>query len=57
MIVTIRDRIKKLAAEGKTLDQIQAAKPTAEFDSVWGGAFIRPAQLVETMYQDLAKKR
>jgi cyclase len=57
MIVTIRDRIKKLIAEGKTLDQIQAAKPTAEFDAVWGGAFIRPAQLVETVYQDLAKKR
>jgi cyclase len=57
MVVTIRDRIKKLAAAGKTLDQVQAAKPTAEFDAAWGGAFIKPAQLVETIYKEFAKKR
>jgi len=57
MIVTIRDRVKKLIAEGKTLEQVQAAKPTAEFDTAWGGAFIKPAQLVETVFQDLTKKR
>ena len=57
MMVTIRDRMKKLIAEGKTLAEVQAAKPTAEFDATWGGAFIKPAQLVETMYQDLTKKR
>jgi glyoxylase-like metal-dependent hydrolase (beta-lactamase superfamily II) len=57
MIATIRDRVKKLAAAGKSLDQVQAAKPTAEFDAEWGGAFIKPAQLVETVYQDVTKKR
>jgi glyoxylase-like metal-dependent hydrolase (beta-lactamase superfamily II) len=57
MVVTIRDRIKKLAGEGKTLEQIQAAKPTAEFDAVWGGAFIKPSQMVETVFQDVTKKR
>lgn len=57
MIVTIRDRIKKLAASGKSLAQIQAAKPTAEYDAEWGHAFITPDQLVETLYKDLTKKR
>jgi cyclase len=57
MIATIRDRIKKLVAAGKSLDQVQAAKPTAEFDAEWGGAFIKPDKFVETVYQDLTKKR
>jgi cyclase len=57
MIVTIRDRIKKLAAAGKSLADVQATKPTAEFDATWGGAFIRGPQLVETIYQDITKKR
>jgi cyclase len=57
MIVTIRDRIKKLAAAGKTLAEVQAAKPTAEYDAAWGGAFIRGPQLVETIYKDLSKRR
>jgi len=57
MIATIRDRIKKLAAAGKTLEQVQAAKPTAEFDATWGGAFIKPTVLVETVYKEVAKKR
>ena len=49
MIVTIRDRIGKLVAAGKTLDQVQAARPTAEYDATWGNAFIRGPQLVETI--------
>ena len=57
MIATIRDRIKKLAAAGKTLDQVQAAKPSAEFDAAWGGGFIKPAMLVETIYKEVTKKR
>lgn len=56
MIVTIRDRIKKLAAAGKTLEQVQAAKPTAEYDATWRTGFIRGPQLVETIYQEAAKR-
>ena len=37
MIVTVRDRVAKLKAEGKSLDDVQAAKPTAEFDQRVGG--------------------
>jgi len=57
MVIIIRDRIKKLAAAGKTLDEVQAAKPTAEYDASWGTAFIRGPQLVETIYKEVAKKR
>jgi glyoxylase-like metal-dependent hydrolase (beta-lactamase superfamily II) len=37
MIVTVRDRVAKLKAEGKTLEEVQAAKPTADFDAKVGG--------------------
>ncbi|HWE30131.1 MAG TPA: MBL fold metallo-hydrolase [Polyangia bacterium] len=56
MVVTIRDRIKKLAAAGKTLTEVQAARPTAEYDAAWGTAFIRGPQLVETIYNEVANK-
>ena len=46
MLATIRDRVKKMVGEGKTVDEIVAAKPTAEFDDVWGKGFMPPDQWV-----------
>lgn len=57
MIATIRDRIKKLAAEGKTLAEVQAARPSADYDATWGKAFIGGPPFVETIYKEVAKKR
>lgn len=51
MLVTIRDRVHKLMAAGKSLAEIQAARPTAEFDARWGTEFINGKQLVETIYR------
>ena len=53
MLATIRDRIKKAIAEGKTLDQTVALKPTAEFDAAWGGGFLKPADFVALLYNGL----
>jgi glyoxylase-like metal-dependent hydrolase (beta-lactamase superfamily II) len=36
MLETIRDRVQKLKAGGKTLAEVTAAKPTADFDEAWG---------------------
>ena len=57
MVVTIRDRVKKLAVAGKPLAEVKAARPTAEFDKAWGNAFIKPDQLVEAIYDDVTGKR
>ena len=57
MVSTIRDRVKKLAAAGKSLADVQAAKPTAEFDAAWGKGFIKPEMFVETIYNEVSKKR
>ena len=53
MLKTIRDRIAAEIAAGHTLEQVQASHPTAEWDEEWGGAFISPESLVETIYRSL----
>ncbi len=54
MLSTITSRVAKLMRDGLVLPQIQAENPTAVFDEVWGGGFITPELLVETLYTDLS---
>ena len=36
MLVTVRDRVADLIGQGKSMDEVAAAKPTAEFDATYG---------------------
>jgi len=36
MIATVGARVEALVKQGKTLDEVKAARPTAEFDAAWG---------------------
>jgi len=56
MMTTVRERIKQAIAAGRTLDQVKAAKPTADFDAVWGNGRITPTLFVEILYQDLSRR-
>lgn len=51
MLVTIRDRVATLKAQGKSLDETIAAKPSAEFDVKWGGGVINPALFTQLVYR------
>jgi cyclase len=51
MLVTVRDRLNKLVAQKKTLEQIKTAKLTAEFDARWGQGMINGDILVESAYE------
>jgi glyoxylase-like metal-dependent hydrolase (beta-lactamase superfamily II) len=53
---TIRDRVARLIAQKKTLDQIVAAKVTADFDAQWGKGFLKPEVFVGILYNDLSRK-
>ena len=53
MMVTVRDNVRKLVNEGKTLEQIQAAHPTAAFDAGWDGHGISAARFVAEVYYSL----
>jgi len=48
-----RDRIAALKAQGKSLAQVIAAKPTASTDQALGKAFIKPDELVTFIYETL----
>jgi len=56
MMATVQGRIKQAIAAGRTLDQVKAAKPTADFDAVWGNGRITPTMFVEILYQDLSRR-
>ncbi len=53
MLAQVRDRVAKLKAEGKTAEQIVAAKPTADLDEKWGGGFMEPDNWVGLVYESM----
>lgn len=57
MLVSIRDSVGKLVAAGKTLEQVLAAKPSAQWDATWGVKFIKPEVLIGVVYRELKEKR
>jgi glyoxylase-like metal-dependent hydrolase (beta-lactamase superfamily II) len=53
VVKTLRDRIAKLKAEGKSRDQVIAAKPTADHDAKWGGGFMKGDTFTGLVYDSL----
>jgi cyclase len=55
MVVIIRDRIRAMIKKGMTLEQVQAAKPTSDYDGLYAateGAWT-PEKFVEAAYKSL----
>lgn len=48
-----RDMLSGVADRIKTLEQVSAAKPAAEFNAAWGSGFIKPQKWVEILYENL----
>lgn len=53
MLKGYRDRIAAMKSGGKTLAQVTAAKPTAATDALLGKSFIKPDELVKSIYETL----
>jgi cyclase len=54
MVTIIRDRIAASIAAGKTLEQVQAERPTSDYDGIYAGLGGQPpAQFVAAVYRDL----
>lgn len=55
MITVVRDRIRNLIGEDKTLAEVQAARPTLDYDTTYGGPRGGPTaeQFVAAVYQSL----
>ena len=56
MLVTVRDRVQKLKAGGRSLAEVTAAKPTADLDATWGKGFMAPNDFVAIVYNTLRLK-
>jgi glyoxylase-like metal-dependent hydrolase (beta-lactamase superfamily II) len=59
MLFIVRARIASLVAEGKTLEQVAATKPAADYDPRYGsgnGGQWTTAKFVEAVYKDLKQK-
>jgi cyclase len=56
MLAGIRGKVKPMVKAGRSLAQVQAARPTARWDRMWGNAFFTPEQLVTVVFQSLGGK-
>ena len=55
MLAAVHERMTKLIKAGKNIDEIVAAKPTADYDAKWGGGFLKPNQWVQIVYAGMQK--
>ncbi len=55
MVTIIRDRIRDMKKRGMSLDQVQAARPTRDYDPRWGAeaGFWTTKMFVEAVYKSL----
>jgi len=56
MLILVRDRMQKLLAQGKTLDEIIAMRPNADLDKTWGGGFLDPATFLRVLHSAMPKQ-
>lgn len=55
MLIGVRAGIAPMIADGKSVEDVLAAKPTAALDAKWGGGFLNPERFVRIMYTALKK--
>jgi len=51
VLVEIRDKVAALKKQGRSLEEIVAAKPGARFDAEWGNLFMTPSAFIALVYQ------
>jgi len=55
MLTKARDGIRPLIADGRSVEDIVAAKPLAALDDQWGGGFLNPERFLRVMHAALTK--
>ena len=56
MILAVRDKVAQMVKQGKTAQEIIAAKPTAEFDSKIEQAAMTSERFINQLYAELGGK-
>jgi len=55
MLAVVASRVNTLVREGKSLEDVRAAQPTAEFDAAWGGGFMKPEPWLQQVYEGVKR--
>ena len=55
MLRDVRDQIQMMIDTGKSVEAIIAAQPTAGYDKIWGGGFIKPDAWVGLVYDGMTR--
>ncbi len=53
MLAASRDRVLTRKTAGRSLEEVQAERPTMEFDEGWGQGFMSPNDFVALVYNTL----
>jgi hypothetical protein len=53
MVYIVTDRIRDLIMKGRTLAEVQIARPTLDYDLEYRSASVTPAMFVEAVYSSL----
>jgi hypothetical protein len=58
MVIVVRDRMQAMIKAGMTLAQVKAAKPTFDYDPVYGSTtgFWTTDRFIEAAYQSLSEQ-
>ena len=56
MVTIIRDRIQRMIAQGMTLAQVKTARPTLDYDGLYGSSTgpWTTEMFIDAVYQDLS---
>jgi glyoxylase-like metal-dependent hydrolase (beta-lactamase superfamily II) len=57
MLTQVRDRIKPLIDQGKSLQDVIVAKPTLPLDDKWGKGALTPDGFVQMVYEGMTAKK
>jgi cyclase len=57
MVTIIRDRIDNMVKKGMTLEQVKAARPTADYDPRWATKAYTADMFIESAYRSLTPKK
>jgi len=55
-LIKMRDLVAKAAAGGKTVEQVKAAKPLAEYDATYGQGMMKTDNIVEMIHRSASLK-
>ncbi len=55
MLASISAKIHRMVADGKKIDEIVAANPTAEYDAAYGNGFVKPPKFAEMVGMNVLK--